>query len=57
MEEDLVNWKGEGIAYCRIKSKVNNEFVHMVTTYLMPIVSAKVIPDILEFANSPLYSY
>eukprot|EP00826_Nyctotherus_ovalis_P031176 TRINITY_DN2488_c0_g2_i5.p2 TRINITY_DN2488_c0_g2~~TRINITY_DN2488_c0_g2_i5.p2 ORF type:complete len:149 (-),score=50.99 TRINITY_DN2488_c0_g2_i5:178-624(-) len=50
--EPSSEWKGEGIAYCRVKSKVNNEHVHMVITYLLPVVSAKAIPEMLEFAKT-----
>ena len=43
--------EGEGIAYCRVKSKVSNQFIHMVITYELPIISARAIPQMLEFAK------
>ena len=43
--------EGEGIAYCRVKSKVNNQFVHFVISYVLPIISARAIPQMLEFAK------
>jgi hypothetical protein len=42
---------GEGIAYCRVKSKVNDKYVHFVITYLLPIVSARAVPQMVEFVK------
>ena len=50
--ESSIEWKGEGIAYCRVKSKVNNSYVHIVITYLLPVVSAKSVPEMQEFAKT-----
>ena len=46
--------EGEGICYCRVKSKVSNDWIHFVITYLLPIVSAMAIPQQLEFAKKYL---
>ena len=43
--------EGEGIAYCRAKSKVSNENIHFIITYVLPIVSARAIPQMLEFVK------
>eukprot|EP00826_Nyctotherus_ovalis_P033042 TRINITY_DN2664_c0_g1_i16.p1 TRINITY_DN2664_c0_g1~~TRINITY_DN2664_c0_g1_i16.p1 ORF type:complete len:147 (-),score=19.52 TRINITY_DN2664_c0_g1_i16:127-567(-) len=43
--------EGEGIAYCRVKSQVNNKHLHLVVTYILPIISARVVPQMLEFAK------
>ena len=48
---------GEGIAYCRVKSHVNGEFVHLVITYLLPILSPRAIPQMLEFSKKYSISY
>eukprot|EP00826_Nyctotherus_ovalis_P047181 TRINITY_DN5397_c0_g1_i2.p3 TRINITY_DN5397_c0_g1~~TRINITY_DN5397_c0_g1_i2.p3 ORF type:complete len:115 (+),score=12.68 TRINITY_DN5397_c0_g1_i2:318-662(+) len=42
---------GEGIAYCRVKSKVNDQYVHFVITYVLPIISARAVPQMVEFAK------
>ncbi len=43
---------GEGIAYCRLKSMVNQQFVHFVITYTLPIISARAIPQMLDFGKT-----
>ena len=43
--------EGEGIAFCRVKSKVSNQYVYFVITYLLPIISARSIPQMLEFSK------
>ena len=43
--------EGEGIAYCRVKSNVSNEYVHLVITYILPIISARAVPQMIEFAK------
>eukprot|EP00829_Urostomides_striatus_P017107 TRINITY_DN580_c0_g1_i1.p1 TRINITY_DN580_c0_g1~~TRINITY_DN580_c0_g1_i1.p1 ORF type:complete len:150 (+),score=35.76 TRINITY_DN580_c0_g1_i1:40-489(+) len=43
--------EGEGIAFCRVKSKISNQFVYFVITYVLPIISARAIPQMLEFAK------
>ena len=43
--------EGEGITYCRVKSEVNGEFIHFVITYILPIISARAVPQMIEFAR------
>ena len=45
---------GEGICYCRVKSALTQEPIHFVITYLLPIVSARAIPQMIEFAKKYL---
>ena len=42
---------GEGICYCRVKSKISTQDVHVVITYVLPIISARAIPQLLEFSK------
>eukprot|EP00826_Nyctotherus_ovalis_P049049 TRINITY_DN585_c0_g5_i1.p1 TRINITY_DN585_c0_g5~~TRINITY_DN585_c0_g5_i1.p1 ORF type:complete len:162 (+),score=14.66 TRINITY_DN585_c0_g5_i1:73-558(+) len=43
--------EGEGITYCRIKSKVDGKYIHFVITYILPMISARVVPQMLDFAK------
>lgn len=50
--------EGEGIAYCRVKSNATNEYVHLIITYILPIISARAIPQMTEFAvNLRIFYY
>ena len=43
---------GEGICLIRGKDKENSELVYMVLCYSLPIVSARAIPQGIEFFNT-----
>ena len=42
---------GEGITYCRVKSKVDGKYIHFVITYILPIISPIAVPPMLDFAK------
>ena len=42
--------EGEGIAYCQTKR--GEQPVHAVITYLLPILSARAVPQLIEFCRN-----
>ena len=50
---------GEGIALCRVKPRTNDgdeKYWFLLITYLLPILSAKAVPQMVKFAEANLGS-
>ena len=45
---------GEGIALCRFKPKEGEGFQFILITYLLPILSAKAVPEMVKFVENHL---